>query len=64
MAVDYYFMTQIEHQPAQHMVDLQDMWTQLIEDVEDIVNTVGIEKAEMLVQDLIGDMHGAIQGGR
>ena len=54
-SIDYYFMLQIELIEPKDMVELQDMWQRVIDDVDDLVSTVGIAAAEALVEGLLGD---------
>jgi hypothetical protein len=53
-SIDYYFMLQIELIATKDMVELQDMWQRVIDDVDDLVGTVGIAAAEALVEGLLG----------
>ena len=48
-------MLQIELIATKDMVELQDMWQRVIDDVDDLVSTVGIAAAEALVEGLLGD---------
>jgi len=52
-SIDYYFMLQIELIATKDMVELQDMWQRVIDDVDDLVSTVGIAAAEALVEGLL-----------
>ena len=54
-SIDYYFMLQIELIAPKDMLELQDMWQRVIDDVDDLVSTVGIAAAEALVEGLLGD---------
>jgi len=46
-------MLQIELIATKDMVELQDMWQRVIDDVDDLVSTVGIAAAEALVEGLL-----------
>jgi len=54
-SIDFYFMQQVDLVWPGDIQKMQDCWQLLLKDVVDLVNTVGMEAAEQLVDGALGE---------
>lgn len=55
VSIDFYFMQQVDLVWPGDIQEMQDYWQLLLKDVVDLVNTVGMEAAEQLVDGALGE---------